>query len=117
MIPTLQAVTITVSELDKAKQFYEDILGFEVDSYYEPTRWQSYKSEERAYFCIIEDTNFKKMDTTSITNFDVDDLDSLWLKVKDKCKVDMKLGKTAWGSSKFIILDPDGNRLGFCQKR
>ncbi len=34
----IQAVTISVSDITQSKRFYEDILGFEPDSYYEPTR-------------------------------------------------------------------------------
>jgi predicted enzyme related to lactoylglutathione lyase len=116
MIPTIQAVTIAVSNLAASKHFYEDILGFEVDAYYEPTRWQSYKSEGRAYFCIIEDSELEKMDHKSLTNFDVENLENLWLHVKEQCDIESKLEKTPWGSYKFVIRDPDGNRLGFCQK-
>ena len=117
MIPTLQAVTVSVSDLKRSMHFYEDILGFEPDAYYEPTRWQSYLSEGRAYFCIIEDLHFQKVDYQSITNFDVEDLEGLWTFVKDKCQVESELSQTPWGSYKFVIRDPDGKRLGFCQKK
>jgi catechol 2,3-dioxygenase-like lactoylglutathione lyase family enzyme len=39
----VQGITRTVSDLERSKQFYEDVLGFEPDAFYEPTRWQSYK--------------------------------------------------------------------------
>ena len=81
MIPTMQAVTITVSNLERSKLFYEDILGFEPDSYYEPTRWQCYKSEGRAYFGITEDTEYRRVDSRDIINFDVEDLEQFWKKI------------------------------------
>ena len=56
----IQAVTITVSDLERSRQFYEEILGFEPDSYYEPTRWQCYHSEGRAYLGISEVSNYQK---------------------------------------------------------
>ena len=117
MIPIIQAVTITVSNLERSRFFYENLLGFEPDSYYEPTRWQCYKSEGRAYFGITEDTQYKRVDSKDIINFDVDDLEQLWQKIADKCVIEDKLEKTPWGSYKFVIRDPDGYKLGFCQKK
>ena len=117
MIPTIQAVTITVSNLERSKHFYEDILGFEPDTYYEPTRWQCYKSEGRAYLGITEDTEYKRNDSKDIINFNVDDVEQLWKNIEEKSVVESKLDKTPWGSYKFVVRDPDGYRLGFCQKR
>jgi predicted enzyme related to lactoylglutathione lyase len=117
MIPTIQAVTITVSDLVRSRHFYENVLGFEPDSYYEPTRWQSYKSKERAYFCITEDTAYRRVNSKDIINFDVDDIEQLWKKVGGQCLVESPLEMTSWGTYKFIIRDPDGYKLGFCQKK
>jgi predicted enzyme related to lactoylglutathione lyase len=117
MIPTMQAVTITVSNLERSKHFYEDVLGFEPDSYYEPTRWQCYESEGRAYFGITEDTEYRRGDSKDIINFDVEDLEQFWKMVEKECVIETKLAKTPWGSYKFVIRDPDGYRLGFCQKK
>lgn len=116
MIPTIQAVTITVSNLGQSKIFYEQILGFEPDGYYEATRWQSYKSEGRAFLGLAEDPAYQKRESKDIINFEVDDLETLWKKAQKKCEVEFPLGKTPWGSFKFVIRDPDGHRLGFCQK-
>ena len=117
MIPTMQAVTITVSNLERSKLFYEDILGFEPDAYYEPTRWQCYKSEGRAYFGITEDTEYRRDDSKDIINFDVENLEQFWKMIEEKCVIETRLGKTPWGSYKFVIRDPDGYRIGFCQRK
>ena len=117
MIPTIQAVTIAVSNLERSKRFYENVIGFEPDSYYEPTRWQSYVSEGRAYFCIMEDQNYKRTDSKDNINFDVDDVEELWTQMKGKCIVEAKLEMTPWGTYKFVIRDPDGYRIAFCQKK
>jgi uncharacterized glyoxalase superfamily protein PhnB len=52
-----------------------------------------------------------------IINFDVEDLEQLWNKIEEKCVIETKLEKTPWRSYKFVIRDPDGYRLGFCQKK
>lgn len=117
MKPIIQAVTITVSNMKRSKFFYEEILGFEPDEYYEPTRWQCYKSEGRAYLGIAEDPEYRRAESKDIINFDVDDLEQLWESIRDKCVIESKLGTTPWGSYKFVIRDPDGYRLGFLQKK
>lgn len=117
MILTIQAVTITVSNLERSKQFFEDVLGFEPDSYYEPGRWQCYKSEGRAYLGITEVPEYQRDDSKDIINFDVDDIEELWKRIEHRCGIESRLEKTPWGSYKFVIRDPDGYRLGFCQKR
>jgi hypothetical protein len=40
-----------------------------------------------------------------------------WDKIKDRVEAEEELTKTPWGSYKFVIRYPDGNRLGFVEKR
>ena len=88
MIPEIQAISITVQNLKSAKQFYEDILGFEPDAFFEATRWQSYKSEGRAYFCIAEDVNFSREKSKDIINFDIENIDQYWEEIKHKVEIE-----------------------------
>ena len=113
----MQAVTISVSDLKQSKRFYEDILGFEPDSYYEPTRWQCYHSEGRAYLGIAEVPNCRQAESSNIINFDVEEIAEYWNAIKDHVEVETPLEETPWGSLKFVIRDPDGNRLGFAARR
>jgi len=101
----LQVVTIAVRSLEKSKKFYEDILGFEPDMYYEPTRWQSYQLNGNGGFGITETPNLVRTTTADIINFKV--------RVKDQVDVEAELATTPWGTYKFVIRDPDGFRLGF----
>ena len=52
-----------------------------------------------------------------IVNFDVEDVQALWDRVRGKVQVEAELSQTPWGSEKFVIRDPDGWRLGFVAKR
>lgn len=111
--PQLQVVTIAVSSLTQSKRFYEELLGFEPDIYYEPTRWQSYKLGGGGGFGIAEAPALVRADTIDIINFTVDDVETLWERVRDRVTVDAPLATTPWGAHKFVIRDPDGFRLGF----
>ena len=113
----VQGVTVSVSDLSRSKAFYEGVLGFIPDTYYEPTRWQPYKFEGRAYFAIIEVPDLRREAWSDMINFDVEEIESLWDRVRDKAKVETELSETPWGSYKFVIQDPDGWRLGFAGKK
>ena len=107
----VQAVTISVSNFDVSKQFYEEILGFEPDSVYE--RWQSYKCQEFAFFAIIEKLDLVRPQTLDIINFVIPDVNAFWTKIKDKVQVETPPTRMPWGSYKIVVLDPDGYRIGF----
>ena len=113
----IQAVTITVSDMTQSKRFYEDVLGFEPDAYYEPTRWQCYHSKGRAYLGLAELPGYCPVESSSIINFDVENIEEYWAAIKDRVEVEAPLEETPWGSLKFVIRDPDGNRLGFAARR
>lgn len=109
----LQVVTISVSSLSRSKTFYEEMLGFEPDIFYEPTRWQSYKLAGKGGFGIAETPGLVRGRTADIINFVVDDVEALWHRVREQADVETALAKMPWGAYKFVIRDPDGFRLGF----
>ena len=108
----IQGITIEVSDLARSKDFYENVLGFEPGEYYEPTRWQPYRFGDQ-YFAIREIEDKKPHDDFDITNFELDDVEGLWARVKDSAEVAETLAPTPWGTYKFVVKDPDGYRLGF----
>jgi catechol 2,3-dioxygenase-like lactoylglutathione lyase family enzyme len=113
----VQGATVSVSDLERSKAFYEGVLGLVPDSYYEPTRWQPYKFDGRAYFAIIEVKGLQREAWSDIVNFGVEDIESLWDRVRDEVEVETELSETPWGSYKFVIRDPDGYRLGFAGQK
>lgn len=50
-------------------------------------------------------------------NFEVDDVDGWWKRLRDDADVLEPLMDTEYGTRKFTIRDPDGNELGFVQSR
>jgi catechol 2,3-dioxygenase-like lactoylglutathione lyase family enzyme len=113
----VQGVTVSVSDLLRSKAFYEGVLGFVPDAYYEPTRWQPYKFDGRAYFAIIEVPGLRREAWADVVNFDVDEIEVLWDRVRDKVEVETALSESPWGTYRFVIKDPDGYRLGFAGKK
>ena len=45
-------------------------------------------------------------------NFNDEDVDALWQKLKDKVNILEPLFDTPWGTRKFTIIDLDGNVIG-----
>lgn len=111
----IQTVTITVSNLSMSKEFYGDLLGFQPGDDWPDTKWQSFKFGDQL-FAIREKEGFKRGESFDITNFEVDDADGLWEKVKDTVEVVERLGPTPWGSYRFVIKDPDGYQVAFVAK-
>ncbi len=112
----MQGVTIGVSDLAASKDFYENVLGFEPGEYYEPTKWQPYSFGDQ-YFAIRGVDTMRPHDDYDITNFELDDVESLWDRVKDSAEVAEPLAPTPYGTYKFVVKDPDGYRLGFVRPR
>ena len=48
-----------------------------------------------------------------IINFEIDHIESYWHRIKDKVNIESDLQIMPWGTYKFVIIDPDGFRLGF----
>ncbi len=106
----LLGVTRVTSDLEASKRFCEDVLGFEPDSFYGPTRWQSYKAQEGVFFAIGEAPG-----STDEISFTVSAVEALWEQVRDRAEVVCPLEKTSWGTYRFVVKDPDGNLLAFGQ--
>ena len=105
-------VRANVSNLQRAVQWYEQVLGFEVAAYWPPEspNYCHFKSDGGATYGIMEAPG-----RGARFNFMVDDPDALWesLKDDDRVRVVEELFNTPYGTRKFTIADPDDNELGF----
>lgn len=108
----LNHVRINVSDINKALKWYEEILGFENDGGWplENPTYYDFISEDGAKFAIME---VKSKESHGRLNFQVDNVDELWEKLKDKVEIIEPIFDTPWGTRKFTIKDLDGNELGF----
>ena len=112
----IQGITVEVSDLSASKDFYENVLGFQPGEHYEPTKWQPYTFADQ-YFAIREIESKTPRDDLDITNFELDDVEELWARVKGSAEVAEPLAPTPYGTYKFVVKDPDGYRLGFVRAR
>jgi predicted enzyme related to lactoylglutathione lyase len=108
----LMHVRANVSNLAVSKKWYEEILEFRVSASWPPDKpdYIHFDSDKGAIFAIAEDDHFP---SKGRFNFYIEDVDTLWNKLKDKVEILESLYDTAYGTRKFTILDPDGNELGF----
>jgi uncharacterized glyoxalase superfamily protein PhnB len=108
----LNHVRVNVSDINTALKWYQEILGFECDSGWPPENptYYDFTSEEGATFAIME---VKDEKSHGRLNFNVDEVEELWQKLKDKVEIVEPIFDTPWGTKKFTIKDLDGNELGF----
>jgi predicted enzyme related to lactoylglutathione lyase len=106
----LDHVRANVADLRRAVRWYEETLGFEVESYWPPDKpnYAHFKAVGGATFAVMEAPG-----RGGRFNFTVEDPDDLWNRLKDNVTVVEPLFDTGYGTRKFTIADPDGNELGF----
>lgn len=110
----LMHVRVNVSNLEESIKWYEDVLGFELDSLY-PTEnpcYADFNGNSGATFAIM----VGESPTSGRFNFDVEDVDALWQSIKGKVDIVEELFDTPYGTRKFTIKDIDGIELGFAQQ-
>ncbi len=107
-------VRANVSDLNRAIEWYERVLGFKVTGTWPPEKpnYAHFDSEDGATFSIMEDP---RVPSNGRFNFRVEDADALWESLKDKVEIVEELFDTPYGTRKFTIRDLDGNELGFVQ--
>lgn len=105
-------IRANVSNLNDSIKWYEEFLGFKVTGTWPPENpnYAHFESLEGATFSIMED---EKVPSNGRFNFCVEDVDSLWNKLKNKVDVVEEIFDTPYGTRKFTIKDISGNELGF----
>jgi catechol 2,3-dioxygenase-like lactoylglutathione lyase family enzyme len=116
----LEVITVPVSDVDVAKDFYADKLGFHVDG--------DWKIDEKTRYVQLTPvgSGCSVVIGNGITKSKPGTIDSLLLVVEDIHKVHDELAakgvkvtpvkKMPWGAWHIYFSDPDGNKLTIQQK-
>jgi catechol 2,3-dioxygenase-like lactoylglutathione lyase family enzyme len=112
--PRLTHVRVNVKDLDKAIAWYEDLLGVPAEGHWPPD------APAYAHFTLGPAQYalgaYQPVPAQGARfNFEVNDVDAWWQRLRADADVVEPLFDTAYGTRKFTIRDPDGNELGFVQ--
>jgi catechol 2,3-dioxygenase-like lactoylglutathione lyase family enzyme len=115
MIKTVWCITFYVSDLRRARKFYEETLGLE-----KKYEYSSYVGFECGGIEIGLIPKLGKRQTVNAVSptvaFLVDDVDRVYSELKDKgVKFSEELHDEAWGGRQAAFTDPDGNILEIVQ--
>ena len=112
--PRLTHVRVNVSSLDASVQWYERLFGVRAEGHWPP------EDPTYVHFSLgAAQFALGRYDPAPAVgarfNFEVDDVDGWWARLRSDADIVEPLSDTAYGSRKFTIRDPDGNELGFVQ--
>lgn len=115
MIKNVWSITFYVSDLKRAKKFYEETLGLE-----KKYEYSSYVGLECGGVEIGLIPKLKEGQKTSPlsppVNFLVDDVEKVYNELKQKgVKVIKELHEEPWGGRQATFADPDGNIIEILQ--
>ena len=115
MIKTVWCITFYVSDLGKAKKFYEEILGLEKK--YEYSSYVGFECGGVEIGLIPKPQGEQKASQTSPSvEFLVDNVDKVYKDLKSKgVKFIKELHDEAWGGMQATFTDPDDHILEIAQ--
>ena len=115
MIKTVWCITFYVSDLGKAKKFYEEILGLEKK--YEFSSYVGFECGGVEIGLIPKPEGEQKASHTSPSvEFLVDNVDKVYNDLKSKgVKFIKELHDEPWGGKQATFTDPDGHILEIAQ--
>jgi len=96
-------------------EFYSALLGFELDEYNADWGWcHMHRDDVNLMFALPnEHTPFEQSHATATFYLYVDEVDDLWLELKDKAKVFYAIANFAHNMREFAIKDNNGYILQF----
>jgi predicted enzyme related to lactoylglutathione lyase len=106
------AFTVTpVTDLRRARGFYEGMLGLQPTSVYEEAGWVEYEIGAGAFALGKADEKWKPSSAGSCVAFEVDDLDATLTNLKESgITFDMEAIDTPV-CQMAVVLDPDGSKV------
>ena len=105
-------------QLEETITFYTEVLGFTCNEKNEEWGWASLSKDDVAIMLAKPNahTPFEKPLFTGSFYFTTDDVDGLWLQLKDKAQVCYPPETFEWEMREFAIYDNNGYLLQFGQE-
>jgi len=115
-------VQIFVSNIEKAKGWYKEVLGMELVKEYPDFKCILMKLDE-GYFdigvpdpCWGEGWDKVKIGGRTPIFFETENIEETWRELKTRgIKVVEELSKRSWGEMKAVFADPDGNEFNLVE--
>lgn len=97
--------------------FYTEVLGFECEKFSEEHGWASLKRDDVAIMLASpnQHVGHTAPALTGSLYFKTDDVDGLWMRLKDKTRVCYPIESFSYGMREFAIFDDNGYLLQFGQ--
>lgn len=102
-------------ELRETVAFYENVLGFRCETLSEDWGWASLR-RDGVEIMIARPNDHEPFERPAFTGslyFRTDDVDALWLRVKDSARVCYPLEDFEYGMREFAVYDNNGYLLQF----
>ncbi len=114
---TLRPIMWT-EQLDETIQFYCTILGFHIGEQNSDWGWASLLKDNIEIMLSLPNRHedFDQPKFSGSFYFDVDNVDELWLKIKDKVPICYPIETFEWKMREFAIYDNNGYILQFGQE-
>lgn len=105
-------------DLPATIDFYVSILGFELRERNDEWGWASLSIDDVAIMLAKpnEHTPYDRIGFTGTFYYRTDDVEAMWLKLKDKAKVCYGIETFDWGMREFAVYDNNGYMLQFGQE-
>jgi uncharacterized glyoxalase superfamily protein PhnB len=104
---------LTVTAIEPALAFYQDVLGFERVASTE--RWACMRKDGVEIMFALPNAHlpFERPMMTGSLYFKTDDVDGNWERLKDRCEVEYPIEDFEYGMREFCIRDNSGYLLQF----
>jgi uncharacterized glyoxalase superfamily protein PhnB len=105
-------------DLQATIDFYVDVLGFTCGERNDDWGWATLWVDDVSLMIAKPNahTPYDKIGFTGTFYFTTDDVEAMWLKVKDKAKVCYDIETFEWGMREFAVYDNNGYMLQFGQE-
>jgi len=117
--PAVSLIKIPVSDFNRARGFYRDVLGLEEEFAVEEYGWAQYKAGELPICLYVVGKGGGDGTPGGEINFHlaVDNAPQAYALLQQRgCSLPCELVKSDDGGSFFMVADPDGNTFKICQR-